>query len=155
MEKSEHQLYDEENNMIPLLDTHMHLIYRDKASYGWTKDIPPLAEDNFTLENYNALTEGLGIGGTLFMEAAVDDPDYQKETRFVKTLADDSNKVIRGLIATIRPEDDTDFEKWLNETVEMGVVGYRRILHVVPDEMSQSDTFRKNIRKAFKLDYFK
>ena len=133
--------------MIPLLDTHMHLVYRDKASYGWTKDIPPLAEDNFTLENYNALTEGLGIGGTLFMETGVDDPDYQKETRFVKTLAEDSNNVIRGLIASIRPEDDNDFETWLNETIEMGVVGYRRILHVMPDETSQNEIFRRNVRK--------
>ena len=133
--------------MIPLLDTHMHLVYRDKASYGWTKDIPPLAEDNFTLENYNALTEGLGIGGTLFMETGVDDPDYQKETRFVKTLSEDSNNVIRGLIASIRPEDDNDFETWLNETIEMGVVGYRRILHVMPDETSQNEIFRRNVRK--------
>ena len=133
--------------MIPLLDTHMHLVYRDKASYGWTKDIPPLAEDNFTLENYNALTEGLGIGGTLFMETGVDDPDYQKETRFVKTLSEDSNNVIRGLIASIRPEDDNNFERWLNETIEMGVVGYRRILHVMPDETSQNEIFRRNVRK--------
>ena len=133
--------------MIPLLDTHMHLVYRDKASYGWTKDIPPLAEDNFTLENYNALTEGLGIGGTLFMETGVDDPDYQKETRFVKTLAEDSSNVIRGFIASIRPEDDNDFETWLNETIEMGVVGYRRILHVMPDETSQNEIFRRNVRK--------
>ena len=133
--------------MIPLLDTHQHLVYRDIASYGWTKDIPPLAKDNFILEDYNALTEGLGIGGTLFMETGVDDLDYQKETRFVKTLAEDSSNVIRGLIASIRPEDDNDFETWLNETIEMGVVGYRRILHVMPDETSQNEIFRRNVRK--------
>ena len=143
----EKHLCDKEKNMIPLLDTHMHLVYRDKASYGWTKDIPSLAEDNFKLEDYNVLTEGLGIGGTLFMETGVDDPDYQKETRFVKTLADDSDSSLRGLIASIRPENDEGFETWLNETIEMGVVGYRRILHVVPDEMSQSDIFRTNVRK--------
>ena len=140
-------LYDKKKNMIPLLDTHMHLVYRDKASYGWTKDIPPLAEDNFKLESYNTLTEGLGIGGTLFMETGVDDPDYQKEIRFVNSLADDSDNGLRGLIASIRPENNEGFETWLNETIEMGVVGYRRILHVVPDEMSQSDIFRTNVRK--------
>ena len=41
--------------MIQLLDTHQHLVYRDKASYGWTKDIPPLAKDNFTIEDYKSL----------------------------------------------------------------------------------------------------
>ena len=81
------------------------------------------------------------------METGVDDPDYQKETRFVKSLADDSDIGLRGLIASIRPENDEGFETWLNETIEIGVVGYRRILHVVPDEMSQSDIFRRNVRK--------
>ena len=133
--------------MIPLLDTHMHLVYRDKVSYGWTKDIPPLAKDNFLLEDYKSLTEGLGIGGSIFMETAADEPCYQEETRFVKSLADDPNSGMCGLIASIRPEQDEGFDAWLNETTEIGVVGYRRILHVVPDEMSQSDTFRSNVRK--------
>jgi len=133
--------------MISLLDTHQHLVYREKASYGWTKDIPPLAEGNFTLDDYKTLTEGLGIGGTLFMETGVDDPDYQQETRFVKSLADNSDNGMIGLISSIRPESDEGFETWLEETIEMGVVGYRRILHVMPDDTSQSDIFRNNVRK--------
>ncbi len=133
--------------MISLLDTHQHLVYREKASYGWTKDIPPLAEGNFTLDDYKTLTEGLGVGGTLFMETGVDDPDYQQETRFVKFLADNSDNGMIGLISSIRPESDEAFENWLEETIEMGVVGYRRILHVMPDDTSQSDIFRKNVRK--------
>jgi predicted TIM-barrel fold metal-dependent hydrolase len=133
--------------MISLLDTHQHLVYREKASYGWTKDIPSLAEGNFTLDDYKTLTEGLGIGGTLFMETGVDDPDYQQETRFVKSLADNSDNGMIGLISSIRPESDEAFETWLEETIEMGVVGYRRILHVMPDDTSQSDIFRKNVRK--------
>ena len=133
--------------MISLLDTHQHLVYREKASYGWTKDIPLLAEENFILDDYKTLTEGLGIGGTLFMETGVDDPDYQQETRFVKSLADNSDNGMIGLISSIRPESDEAFENWLEETIEMGVVGYRRILHVMPDDTSQSDIFRKNVRK--------
>ena len=133
--------------MISLLDTHQHLVYREKASYGWTKDIPPLAEGNFTLDAYKTLTEELGIGGTLFMETGVDDPDYQQETRFVKSLADNSDNGMIGLISSIRPESDEAFETWLEETIEMGVVGYRRILHVMPDDTSQSDIFRNNVRK--------
>ena len=133
--------------MISLLDTHQHLVYREKASYGWTKDIPLLAEENFILDDYKTLTEGLGVGGTLFMETGVDDPDYQQETRFVKSLADNSDNGMIGLISSIRPESDEVFEIWLEETIEMGVVGYRRILHVMPDDTSQSDIFRKNVRK--------
>ena len=133
--------------MIPLIDTHQHLVYRNQASYGWTKDIPPLAEDNFTLANYKNLTDDLGVGGTLFMETGVDDEDYQKETKFIKTIKDKNDSNMIGIIASIRPEKDDEFDSWLNETIEMGVVGYRRILHIMPNETSESDVFRKNVRK--------
>ena len=133
--------------MIPLLDTHQHLVYRDIASYGWTKDIPPLAKDNFILEDYKNLTEGFGIDGTLFMETGVDDSDYKKEIKFVKSLANNTDNNLIGLISSIRPETEEGFEEWLNATIEMGVVGYRRILHVMPDETSQNEIFRRNVRK--------
>ena len=137
--------------MIPLLDTHLHLVYRNNASYGWTKDIPALAEGNFTIEDHKKLTEELGIGGALFMETGVDDPDYQEETRHINILSQQDN-ILTGVISSIRPEYEEGFESWLNETIEMGVVGYRRILHVMPDELSQSDIFRKNINKIGNAD---
>ena len=133
--------------MIPLLDTHQHLIYRDQASYSWTNDIPPLAENNFTLDDYKNLTIELGVAGTLFMEAGADDDDYQKETRYVQTLAENSENNMIGLISSIRPEEDKGFDLWLNETIEMGVIGYRRILHIMPNELSQTKSFRNNVRK--------
>ena len=138
--------------MIPLIDTHQHLIYRDQASYSWTKDIPPLAEVNFTLENYKELTVNLGVKSTIFMEAGVDDEDYKKETRFVKTLLDNSDNNMTGMIASIRPEENKGFEDWLNETIEMGVIGYRRVLHSMPDDTSQSEIFRNNVRKIGDAD---
>ena len=135
--------------MIKLLDTHQHLVYRDVANYSWAKDIPPLATDNFTVENYLKLTEGLGIGGTLFMETGVDDPDYQNEAKYVQKLSDNPNNGIKGLIVSIRPEDDS-FDAWFNETLQMNVSGYRRILHVMPDQTSQTQTFRDNVKKIGK-----
>ena len=72
--------------MIKLLDTHQHLVYRDVASYSWAKDIPPLATDNFTVDDYLKLTEGLGVAGTIFMETGVDDPDYQNEAKYVQKV---------------------------------------------------------------------
>ena len=133
--------------MLSLLDTHQHLLYRNEASYSWTNDIPPLAENNFTLDDYKNLTKDLGVAGTLFMEAGADDVDYQKETRFVQTLAGNSENNMIGLISSIRPEEDEGFDLWLNKTLEMGVVGYRRILHIMPNELSQTKTFRNNVRK--------
>jgi len=136
--------------MISLLDTHQHLIYRENSTYAWTKDIPPLAEGNFSVDDYNSLASELDIVGSLFME--VDADDYKKESHFINSLSKNPTNRIKGLIVSIRPENEEGFESWLNESIEMGVIGYRRILHVAPDEMSQSDIFKKNIRKIGAVD---
>ena len=44
------------NNMIPLIDTHLHLIYREQASYSWTKEINEIANSDFSIEDYKKLT---------------------------------------------------------------------------------------------------
>ena len=133
--------------MIKLLDTHQHLVYRNIADYSWTKEIPLLAKDNFTVGDYLKLTNGLGIDGTLFMETGVNDSDYQSEAEYVYGLTEDTNNNIKGLIVSIRPEDDNEFNSWFEKTLEMNVAGYRRILHVMPDEISQTQTFINNVKK--------
>ena len=136
--------------MIPLLDTHQHLIYRDRVGYGWTNGIPALESGDFTLKDYAGVTRDAGIGESLFMETGVDDADYQAETRLVHELAQDPARGVVGLIASIRPETDDGFDAWLEESIELGAVGYRRILHVVDDGMSETETFRRNVRRIGK-----
>lgn len=133
--------------MVKLIDTHQHLVYPDVAAYGWTEGIPPLANKAFPLERYDELTKGAEVTGTLFMETGVDDADYKAEARFVAELAWQDGSGILGLIASCRPEDEDGFEEWLDECQGLGVVGYRRILHVMPDELSTTPTFRANLRK--------
>ncbi len=130
---------------MDFIDTHQHLIYRDRFGYGWTNDIPPLASGDFTAEDYARLTEGAGIVGTLFMEAGVDDGDYKAEARFAAGLVGTNGML--GQIASCRPEEDDGFDAWLDECSGLNVVGFRRILHVMPDGLSQSETFRTNLRK--------
>jgi len=135
---------------VDLIDTHQHLIYQNVATYGWAKDLPALQSD-FTVKDYQDLTNDYNIIGTLFMECAVDDPDYKKESNFINSLMQKSESGIKGLILSIRPEDDNDFNKWLEESKSLGVVGYRRVLHTEPDELSQQNNFRKNISKIGKV----
>ena len=135
------------NNMIPLIDTHLHLIYREQASYSWTKEINEIANSDFPIEDYKKLTKSKGIGGSIFMETGVDDSSYKDEIRFVNSLKEDSDNNIIGIISSIRPENNKEFDVWLEETLEIGVVGYRRILHVMPDETSKSKIFRDNVNK--------
>ena len=136
--------------MMKLFDTHQHLIYRNIARYSWTEDISLLAKKNFTIDDYHKLTEGLGVGGTLFMETGVDDADYQNEAMYIKKISENKKNGVKGLIVSIRPEDDKSFDKWFDKTIEIGVSGYRRILHVMPNETSQNYIFRKNVKKIGK-----
>lgn len=133
--------------MTPLLDTHQHLIYADALAYGWTSGIDALAGRSFTLEDYRALTDGLGVERTLFMEAAVDDARWRDEAPFIAGRARDPASAIVGLIAAIRPEGDEGFQAELERADRLGIVGYRRVLHVVDDGLSQTETFRANVRR--------
>lgn len=139
--------------MPRLLDTHQHLIYPERLGYAWTDGILELAKKSFKVEDYARLTKGKGIIGTIFMEAGVDDADYQAEARFVAELAEDPAQKILGIIASCRPENDAGFEQWLDECVDLPVVGFRRILHVVSDELSKTAGFKANISKLGRQNY--
>lgn len=130
---------------MDLIDTHMHLIYRDRMGYGWTSGIPALASGDFTMADYAALTQGRGVAGAIFMETAVDDADYKAEARFVAGLVGKAG--VLGQIASCRPEEGDGFDDWLDECGELHVRGLRRILHVMPDELSQTPTFRRNLAR--------
>lgn len=129
---------------IGLIDTHLHLIERKRASYSWADGIPALAERDFTLDQAQALSAG-EVAGAIFMESAADDDGYKAEARSVAAMVRDGRFL--GQIASCRPETDAGFEAWLDECAGLGVVGFRRILHVMPDETSATATFRANIRR--------
>lgn len=132
---------------MQLIDTHQHLIYRNRLGYGWTAGVPALAQGDFTLDDYRRLTAGQGVAATVFMECAVDDADYKDEARFVAELMRAAGSGLIGQIASCRPETAEGFADWLDEAATLGVVGYRRVLHVVPDDVSQSETFRAGVRE--------
>lgn len=131
--------------MMEMIDTHQHLILRDKIGYGWTAGLPGLATGDFGIADYVALTAGRGIIGTVFMETGVDDADYQTEARVVAGLVGRDGML--GQITSCRPEDDTGFDAWLDECQGLRVVGFRRILHEIADDVSQAATFRRNLTK--------
>ncbi len=129
---------------MDILDTHQHLIYPDRFGYPWTDEIEALAGRRFHYEDYRELAAGTGITNTLFMEA--DAEDWQAETDEVLAMVDNPATIISGVIANCRPEDP-GFDAWLDTIANRPVVGLRRILHVMPDELSQDEAFRANLRK--------
>ena len=137
---------------IPILDTHQHLIYPRNYPYSWTDGLAPLAGNAFRLEDYLAAAEGCGIARTIFMEASPDDPHWRDETRFVCELSDQPGAIIEGIIANCRPENPVGFEAYLESIQHPKLVGLRRILHTMPDALSQSDHFAANIRLLEKFN---
>ncbi len=132
--------------MIPLLDTHQHLIYPERYSYSWTAAIPQLAGKAFRYDDYLTAIEGTGVRRTIFMESSPDDPHWQEETRFVHTLAGTPGSLIAGIIANCRPEEERGFEAYVESVLSPKLVGLRRILHTEPEELSERACFCSNVR---------
>jgi predicted TIM-barrel fold metal-dependent hydrolase len=127
--------------MIPILDTHLHLVYPDRFQYPWLANAPAINRP-WTVESYWEEARPLGIEAALHMEVDVAEADMLPETRFVLGLPG-----VSGAIAATRPES-SDFPAHLEELAAMGgVKGIRRILHEVLDDLSQSELFRQNIRR--------
>ena len=131
---------------IPILDTHQHLIYPDRYPYAWTHGLSPLDGHAFRMEDYLTAIEATGITRTLFMEASPDDPHWLDETKFVTELSEQPGSIIEGVIANCRPESESGFEAYLESVRHPKRVGFRRNLHTMPDDLSQSDRFAANIR---------
>jgi predicted TIM-barrel fold metal-dependent hydrolase len=129
-----------------IIDTHLHLVYRQRLSYPWLAGVPPLNAD-FTYETYAREARRLGIAAALHMEVDVAEADIEAETAMVEELAKAPGSLLVGAIAACRPESP-GFPAYL-EGVRANpfVRGFRRVLHVVPDELSEGALFRENIRR--------
>ncbi|WP_345900519.1 amidohydrolase family protein, partial [Martelella sp. UBA3392] len=125
-----------------IIDTHLHLVYKDRFSYPWLKDAPAL-DRQVTAEDYFARAEKLGIDTALHMEVDVAESDMEAETAFMVGAHDR----IAGAIAACRPESP-EFPAYLERIAAIpGVRGLRRVLHIVPDEVSEAPLFVENIRR--------
>ncbi|MCY6381954.1 amidohydrolase family protein [Hoeflea prorocentri] len=129
-----------------LFDSHLHLIDRDSLDYPWLADVEALNRDN-TFENYSRDAARLGIGGCLHMEVDVAESDIQKETDMRAGLVGRPDSLMRGVISSCRPEEN-GFAAFLEHNRQNPAVkGFRRVLHVVPDEVSTTALFRDNINR--------
>ena len=130
---------------IPIIDTHLHLIDRRQLSYPWLAGVEKLAAD-FPYERYAAEAHRCGVTDALHMEVDVAEPDIENETSNVAALVE-GGAIIRGAISSCRPENP-DFPAFLERALANPLVkGFRRVLHVVDDELSASPLFRDHLRR--------
>lgn len=129
-----------------IFDTHLHLIYLDKLRYPWLDDFAALRNDA-TYDSYAITARQVGISGALHMEVDVAEQDIEAETLLVTELMSPSGSLLKGAISSCRPES-TDFPKFLERQQSLGEVkGFRRVLHVVPDDVSTTNVFRDNVKR--------
>ncbi|MGE6783798.1 amidohydrolase family protein [Ensifer adhaerens] len=129
-----------------IIDTHLHLIDRAKLSYPWLSGVPALDHD-FLYATYEREARRLGIEAALHMEVDVAPSEIEKETAEIARLASQPDSLLKGAIAACRPEDE-GFAAYLERQEANGFVkGFRRVLHVMPDDLSEQPTFRDNVRK--------
>ena len=69
-----------------IIDTHLHLLYRDRLSYPWLAGVAALDRDA-RYERYAEEARRCGVTGALHMEADVAEPDIEAETGNVEALA--------------------------------------------------------------------
>ena len=129
-----------------LFDTHLHLIYPKRLRYPWLNDVPVLNKP-YHYDDYTQDAARLGIVGSMHMEVDVDAADIKAETDLVKGLQTRPDSLIKGAISACRPEGD-DFASFLEWASDQTIIkGFRRVLHVVPDEVSRHAGFRTNINR--------
>lgn len=129
-----------------IVDTHLHLIYRSRLAYPWLSSVPPLDAD-FTYDLYEREARRLGIVSALHMEVDVAPDQIERETDFVAELGGHEGNLLAGAIASCRPEDP-DFAAYLERArANPFVKGFRRVLHVMPDDLSERPLFRENIKR--------
>lgn len=127
-----------------IFDTHLHLIDRQALRYPWLGNVPALDRD-FPQQEYATEARRAGIEAAFHMEVDVHPDDIEAETSYVAALAAEANSLVRGAIAACRPEE-SGFPAYLERVRSNPFVkGFRRVLHVVPDDISEGALFRENI----------
>ncbi|MBB3289860.1 MULTISPECIES: amidohydrolase [unclassified Rhizobium] len=129
-----------------LFDSHLHIVDRNRLAYPWLAGAGTLNRDSL-YEDYAREAKRLGITDTLHMEVDVAEDDIERETDYVKDLSREPGSLLRGAIAACRPES-TNFPAYLERVLaDPFVKGFRRVLHVVPDDVSEGALFRENLKQ--------
>ena len=126
-----------------ILDTHLHLVYKDRFAYPWLDGEPKLNRQ-WTVESYFAEADKLGIEQAIHMEVDVAENDMLAETAFMLDL----HPRVIAAIANGRPERP-DFPAYLDKLDALGgkVKSVRRLLQFQPPELAEQPLFIENVKR--------
>ena len=127
-----------------LFDTHLHLIYPDILKYPWLDKVDSLNKPSH-YEDYHIKASRLGISACLHMEVDVEENQIKEETKMLHNLIENNDTIIKGVISSCRPEQNNFQDMIEYADTQKLIKGFRRVLHVAPDNTAGSDQFKKNV----------
>ena len=120
-----------------LVDTHLHLIDKSRLSYPWIAGEPALNRD-FLYAEYARDALRAGITDVLHMEVDVAPSDIAGEIEFVREQSQEARQPDPRRHLRLPSRGSADFPAALERALaDPFVKGFRRVLHVVPDDVSQ------------------
>lgn len=125
-----------------MIDTHLHLVYPERLRYPWLDSVPALKR-RWSLEDYLSEARPAGIASMIHMEVDVAEADIAAETALVAGLG----QGVVAVIAACRPELRSFPAELDRAATDPKVKGFRRILHIHPDELGQRPLFAENLRR--------
>lgn len=127
-----------------MIDAHLHLLEPERFDYPWLSRAPALraAECHAAA----ALAQPRGGVRAIGVEGDVAEPLREAEALRLLSLCEEPATGVLAVVASVRPERD-DFSAQLARIHHPQLVGVRRVLHVVPDEVSRASTFRRNVAR--------
>ncbi|MDA0334426.1 MAG: amidohydrolase family protein [bacterium] len=112
-----------------IVDTHQHLWDLSRFSLPWLAGLDAL-DRSFTLDDYVAAVEGLGVVRSIYMEVDVADDQQQDEVDYVTRLCADSGNCMAAAVVSGRPATE-GFAAWVRSLEGNTVIkGVRQVLHV-------------------------
>jgi predicted TIM-barrel fold metal-dependent hydrolase len=129
-----------------IIDTHLHVVDPWTLDYPWLAGVPALNQA-WPYAAYELEARRAGISRTLHMEVDVAEERIEDETSYIATLAGRPGSLIAGAIASCRPEDSGVAAYLDRQRHNPLIKGFRRVLHVMPDELSEQPLFRENIAR--------
>ncbi len=98
------QLFSDEKDELPLIDTHQHLWDILRFKEGWSS--PPFGR-NFDMNDYKAAIAGLNVVKAVYMEVAVPPASRNTEAHYaIEVCRDPSNPTVAAVIAGDPTERD-------------------------------------------------
>ncbi|WP_417417768.1 amidohydrolase family protein [Hoeflea sp.] len=129
-----------------IIDTHLHVVDPSALDYPWLAIVPALNQA-WPYAAYELEARRAGIARTLHMEVDVAPERIEDETGYIGTLAARPDSLIAGAIASCRPEE-AGFAAYLDQQRDNPLIkGFRRVLHVMPDDLPEQPLFRENIKR--------